>query len=520
MSNLQRWTDQWNQGSFVSPVPAPNAEPGAAPTVCVQFSAVWLPYVLGALFQLVQPSAYQAASAGYADAVGQAQGLMAIFSEGGVCTDMLQFQFTDTCGLQYSLDGGVTWIEVPGWDTFAPSCFTGPVGATGATGAAGGFTPGVPPIQPGQSTSDLACSVAGYIAQTIIRAGMQHEIDGIDAAHTVIDIATALITFWIGGPVVAVVATNAVNALYGLILGGTESDYTDALADDLLWSDVTCAIYTATQGDGYVTDANFAAVQAAIAAIVYVHSDVITAISEYIDQLGASGLAGLQIPGALQISDCSGCADNANALLFVRGTDTIVTLDDDIVVGGSWSFGGWFTGMGSFLTETIVIGGYNGTAVTQWDIYATSAGQYLQGYLQSLTDDVVVGGPPAIDAGNHHFCFVVDGGTTNIYLDGVLVGTAATPLGPFNAVGGATTFGGYPAAPAQLGASVWGWANYTRALSGTDVADWAGSGTFGAPPAGAANIWLFGEGTGGTVHDSVAANNGSIFGTPTWTTHS
>lgn len=212
-------------------------------------------------------------------------------------------------------------------------------------------------------------------------------------------------------------------------------------------------------------------------------------------------------------------ASNA-ALLFTRGTDTLVTLASDIVVSGAWSFGGWFSGMSSFLTEILVNGGYNGVDPTQWNIYATSAGQYLQGYLQSPTADIVIGGAPAINTGNHHFCFVVDGATTYLYLDGSLIASAATPTGPFNATGGVTYFGGYPANPSSLGVAVWGWANYNRALSSGDVSAWVAGGAFAAPPSGAANVWLFSEGSGNSVGDSAGGNNGAIANTAVWTTHS
>lgn len=54
---------------------------------------------------------------------------------GDGCGGMVEFQFTEECGLEYRNDGG-DWTPVTGWDDLAPACFQGPPGADGSDGAA------------------------------------------------------------------------------------------------------------------------------------------------------------------------------------------------------------------------------------------------------------------------------------------------------------------------------------------------------------------------------------------------
>lgn len=339
MANWQALEETWIQSSYPTPVPAPNAEPGAAPTVCVQFAGAWLPYVLGALFQLTQPSAWLAGSPGYAAAQAQAQGLMAIFGEAGVCTDMLQFQFTDTCGLQYSVDGGVTWIDVPGWSTFAPGCFAGPTGPTGPAGESpqlrwsgctfqvsndGGATwtdlsgfdiptlqgclGGTPTTPPGTTLLEMACNIASWLAIQILQGSLASLATSIGAGATALEAALGLFDLaasWSGiGTIVFEAAGIFVAA--GTAIG--ESALNTAASDATLRGDLTCAIFEAIKADGSVTTGNFALVLANIGAISYATPGIVGLIHDYVSNLGYAGIAAIQAEGSLYDGDCSACA--------------------------------------------------------------------------------------------------------------------------------------------------------------------------------------------------------------------
>jgi len=49
----------------------------------------------------------------------------------------VEFRFIEGCSLEVSYDSGSTFAPVPGWDEFAPDCFTGPAGPQGETGETG-----------------------------------------------------------------------------------------------------------------------------------------------------------------------------------------------------------------------------------------------------------------------------------------------------------------------------------------------------------------------------------------------
>lgn len=68
------------RGSFNVPVPAPGQDPGACPLVTVTFSEAWLPYVLGALDQLVLQATWQGDDDTQTTAQQQAMYLKSLFA--------------------------------------------------------------------------------------------------------------------------------------------------------------------------------------------------------------------------------------------------------------------------------------------------------------------------------------------------------------------------------------------------------------------------------------------------------
>lgn len=216
-------------------------------------------------------------------------------------------RLTDTCELQESTDGGATWATIDGWDSNALSCFVGPPGVPGTVGPIGPTGPGVPVPLPGQSTTDLACSISGYLASQVIKEAVQFVVDGINGSQSTVEILAGFLAAVFLGPEGVVPVVGGINALYGLVEGGTIADYEAALTDTTLWSDVTCAIYNATSGTGYVNDDNFADVLTNVAAITYAHPAVVSSIVSYLTAGGAIYLEAAQLPGALAVVDCSGC---------------------------------------------------------------------------------------------------------------------------------------------------------------------------------------------------------------------
>lgn len=125
------------QGSFVEPVPIPAADPMSPPFVCIQVNQEWLPYVIGALMQLVQPTSWlHSTEAELQEVLARATDLIGVAGNAELCVP-ISLQFTETCALQYSRDGGATWLDVPGWAGNAGTCFRGPAGTDGAPGPRG-----------------------------------------------------------------------------------------------------------------------------------------------------------------------------------------------------------------------------------------------------------------------------------------------------------------------------------------------------------------------------------------------
>jgi hypothetical protein len=240
----------------------------------------------------------------------------------------------ESCVLQYSGDGGTTWTDVSDWSTGAAGCFTGAIGATGATGETGptgatgeagptgatgeagptgatgeaGSSPlgGTAPNPQGVTSGQNACNIAGYLTDLVIKGAINQAQISAAADATLIDAGTLIIDA-IPGVDLFGLAVTAVGQLYLAVQAGTLSDYTDAVADATLWSDIQCAIYNAISSDGQVTDGNFAAVVAAVRAVSYTHSGVITAIADYLDHMGAAAAESAQLLGGLYVADCTAC---------------------------------------------------------------------------------------------------------------------------------------------------------------------------------------------------------------------
>lgn len=156
------------------------------------------------------------------------------------------------------------------------------------------------------TTGQRACNIAGYLANDVLKQSMQQAVDAIQANKGVLGF-TALLWLIPGAEAIAGIGT-ALTQFYNALVGGTLTDYQDALTDPSLFARITCAIYSAIEADGQVTEANFPTILTNIAGVGYAHPAVITTIHDYVANLGYPGLAAIQNTGALAVYDCTDCS--------------------------------------------------------------------------------------------------------------------------------------------------------------------------------------------------------------------
>lgn len=237
-----------------------------------------------------------------------------------------------------------------------PTGATGPTGPAGATGPAGSPCDCAPPTPPNVRTEpnpQRACDIAAFLVSDFIKGALQQTIDGINAGHTILNIFTAVVLA-LPFDVPVDLGVAGLNGLYTALTSGTLADFEAAEADSSLWAGLTCAVFHAIQGVGYVDSTNFAAMESAICGYSYVHPDVISALCSFVSNLGLSGVQTLQSSGALQTGDCSGCGPWCFDFDFTAhpGSPGFITVTD-----GEWQNGlGWHSvhvGGTSYLTAEI-----------------------------------------------------------------------------------------------------------------------------------------------------------------------
>lgn len=324
------------QGSFSQAIPPIGSGPLDTPLVCLPpINQDWLPVVMGCLDQLCNPSTWSTADDTALNlALEAAQSLKQAFGVRAVCPVPFELQMSG-CSLQYSTDGGATFTTVTGWTDFLDDCIPPQTllsfdsGCTLSESLDGGttynpvsgwienfsecvqeYTPiiGLPPNPGDQDPDQLACSIATYLAENVIVNAMSAAVTVVQDNLTLLSLSLSILDF-IPEFVIVRAGVDAIAGIYGYVSEGTLTDYEDAISDGTLLVDITCAIYSAIVGDGYVTPTNFSSILANIGAISYSHSDVLTAIVGYLTALGPTELAQLsQVAGLESGADCSGCA--------------------------------------------------------------------------------------------------------------------------------------------------------------------------------------------------------------------
>jgi hypothetical protein len=290
----QNWQPQ---SSFQAPITPILVDPAAGTQVCApKFAREWLPFIEGCLDQGRIPATFAYIDDATVELMREyVDKLKSILSMAAPCCDVT-LRLEPNCVLQYSLDGGVTWIDVAGWaDNFA-TC----VRQAGI--------PDVPLLPPGSTPAQRACNISGYLASQVIKAAMQDAITAYNTNLTLLQfaeqVAASILAFefpW------TTAFLYAVYDFYVYFNAGNIAAFNYAMGDGSLWDYVACCFYNNIAVDGKVTRGNWPNVLSCICSITYVHPVVITAICAFLTALGVDGVLALQAPGVLDVVDCTGC---------------------------------------------------------------------------------------------------------------------------------------------------------------------------------------------------------------------
>lgn len=291
------WPPFWNavqQSPFVEPVPIVGPAPSDPPLVCVQFNQQWLPYVVGALMALNQPTTWDTHD--QVELGIQLQNVTELLAEvgtAGLC--MCPMIRLNNCELQISCDGGVTWTTASGWDQNIHGCVLG------------WLPPPVPPNPQNVVVEQNACNMAGWMASQFIKVSLQQAIDTVNDSNRLAQLFQLLTGLFTPFAIYANAAIAGTNALINGVTNANVNDFITATGDANLWSAATCAIFEAIRSVGYIDASNFATVVSNLRAINYVPNDVPTMLGDYVDNIGLQLSQQLQPVGALGVVDCSGC---------------------------------------------------------------------------------------------------------------------------------------------------------------------------------------------------------------------
>jgi hypothetical protein len=316
------------QGSYEGGSIPPITEPDAGTQVYLgPVAREWLQWVCGALDQLRNPSAWIVADddAMY-NTLRRVDTLLGLIcGNGGNASPVLTR--LENCVLQTSVDGGVTWTDVPGWADNFGACVRQ------------NLPPPIPP-NPGDDIIDQhACNLAGYLAHEVIQYAMTQMVAGITGMDPPLVTIRAILDFIPGAPLVLDDLTTAMSDLYNTITGGTLAHYAAASTDATLWAGMTCAIFGAIKSVGYVSAANFAAVGIAILGLSYTYPEVVSAVGFYWAKMGLTGAQAVQTVGAIDDVDCSACGEWCYKFDFTAGDQGASVFPG---YGGSYTAGiGW-----------------------------------------------------------------------------------------------------------------------------------------------------------------------------------
>lgn len=108
---------RYNRGSFTEPVAPPTGLASDPPLVCVEVAASWVPFIVGALQQLCQPTTWiYADQAALIDILGRVQDLLALIGTAGACMEAGSVSVTIPAGAAT----GLSVVTFPAAMTAAP----------------------------------------------------------------------------------------------------------------------------------------------------------------------------------------------------------------------------------------------------------------------------------------------------------------------------------------------------------------------------------------------------------------
>jgi len=535
-------TPNWQpSSSFVQPVTPPGVEPDSAPGVSVCFSRAWLPYVIGAINQLIQPTTWATDDPDVRQtALERATALQAMF---GAAEGCMQIRWSgDDCAIQTSTDNGATWSDITDWNlaevqacilTALSIRITGGLLQWSIDGGTTWGTDGaIPPPNPqGASTDQQACNIATWLAVEILSNSLGAMGTAITDGKNLFDAFESLILLVADLDPITAIAVNAATVLFNGVTSIGAATVSAAATDPVLQALLQCAIYDAIKADGFVTDANYPTIITNINAISYGTPTIIGLINDYLEGagpiagIGAAGLEGMQFAGALYQGDCSSCGTAGANCWVLNGTSSAATFTGTINFGsGSWTIGGWYVNNSGVTGRYAVyqadpgpsthafVGVHNGGGPTIIGTINDQAGHGPQTLSAIDSDGVAQFVVLKWDAAAGSYLYL-QGGQQQHFGVGALTG-------PYNDVNSVLTMGEANGFGSFWSGKLWGWAVYNTALSASDIAVWYARGTSGLPPAGYTHYWPMNEGTGSTLHDLGGSPlNGSMIGTVTWGTH-
>lgn len=327
----------WQQGgSFPSPLTLLLEEPDSSPLVqlpCINQSYVLA--IMGCLDQLRNPSTWDPASSpaaidGMLSRVTKLQEMMWGAMDVPCCS--VSMRLTAGCVLQYSTDG-VTWVDVAGWADNFSDCARASIIAPIPP------NPGPVPIQ------QHACNIAGFLASEVIQKAMVLAASDIGAGKMDVQYAIDILAEISFAFPITYAASLAFKDWYDGLVAQLLSEVTAASTDPALWSLVTCAIYNAIKGVGYVSASNFAAIVSNVASISYTYAWAPGLISGFINNLGLGNLQAMQNIGAVDDVDCTDCGTWCLQYDFSLG------MQSWFVPTGQ--YGTWHAGPPSFWTSAL-----------------------------------------------------------------------------------------------------------------------------------------------------------------------
>jgi hypothetical protein len=337
-------------GSFIVPRPTPSGPI----TVGTQYQLPCLPleYILllmGCLDQLRNPSTWADNTPATLDTtlawITQLQEHI-WSSVGTACVNpVVNVAIDCTNGLQYQTADGVWHVGTSMADICActTACIVAPI----------------PPNPQGATTSQHACNIAGFIAAEVIQRTMikmESYVGTVD--EQVMFARDVLQTIAFAFPITYDVGIFLYQ-FYQDAVGQTLAEVTAAATDPTLWADVTCAIYNAIRGVGYITAASYVAAGANLSVISSPHAWAVAAIAAFWNGMGLTNAQALQNQGAMDDVDCSGCGAGPLTAYFdfttgAHGFSPYLGNPCTNVGGTGWEGGFWTAATPNSLSIDIV----------------------------------------------------------------------------------------------------------------------------------------------------------------------